>query len=118
MKRNLIVIALILLSTVILFAPTLCSDHFFSEYVEGSSYNKALEIFNGTGAPVDLSQYHKLASNGQTRSTSNYLTPTAILQHNDVFVIAHPQASAAILSVADVTSNVVNYNGNDCVGLF
>src|SRR3712207_4430726 len=25
---------------------------FFSEYIEGSSNNKALEIFNGTGAPV------------------------------------------------------------------
>ncbi len=30
------------------------TDLFFSEYVEGSSNNKALEIYNGTGAPVDL----------------------------------------------------------------
>ena len=30
------------------------SDLFFSEYIEGSSYNKAVEIYNGTGAPVDL----------------------------------------------------------------
>ena len=30
------------------------SDVFFSEYIEGSSNNKALEIFNGTGGPVDL----------------------------------------------------------------
>ena len=30
------------------------SELFFSEYIEGSSNNKALEIFNGTGAPVDL----------------------------------------------------------------
>ena len=87
--------------------------------MEGSSYNKALEIFNGTGAPVNLSQYTiKLASNGGTWSTSYYLTPSAILQNNDVFVVAHPQASAAILSIADTTSNVVNFNGNDCVGLF
>ena len=27
---------------------------FFSEYIEGSSNNKALEIYNGTGAAVDL----------------------------------------------------------------
>ena len=47
------------------------ADLFFSEYVEGSSNNKAIEIFNGTGAPVDLSQYTvKLASNGGTWSTS------------------------------------------------
>ena len=30
------------------------SDLFFSEYIEGSSNNKALEIYNGTGAPIDL----------------------------------------------------------------
>ena len=30
------------------------SDLFFSEYVEGTSNNKALEIFNGTAAPVNL----------------------------------------------------------------
>jgi predicted extracellular nuclease len=29
-------------------------DLFFSEYVEGSSNNKALEIYNSTGAAIDL----------------------------------------------------------------
>ena len=31
------------------------SELFFSEYVEGAGNDKALEIYNGTGAPVDLS---------------------------------------------------------------
>ena len=30
---------------------------FFSEYAEGSSYNKYLEIYNGTGASVTLTNY-------------------------------------------------------------
>ncbi len=30
------------------------ADLFISEYVEGSSNNKALEIFNGTGGSIDL----------------------------------------------------------------
>ena len=30
------------------------SDLFFSEYVEGSSNNKALEIYNGTGSAINL----------------------------------------------------------------
>ena len=30
-------------------------DLFFSEYIEGSSFNKAIEIYNGTGSSVDLS---------------------------------------------------------------
>jgi len=32
-------------------APT---ELFFSEYIEGSSYNKALEIYNGTGSTINL----------------------------------------------------------------
>ena len=28
------------------------TELFFSEYIEGSSYNKALEIYNGTGAAI------------------------------------------------------------------
>ena len=40
-------------------------DLFFSEYIEGSSSNKAVEIYNPTGATVDLSIYAvKLAANG------------------------------------------------------
>ena len=30
------------------------TELFLSEYIEGSSNNKALEIYNGTGAAVDL----------------------------------------------------------------
>ncbi len=30
------------------------SELFFSEYIEGSSNNKALEIYNDTGAAIDL----------------------------------------------------------------
>ncbi|HET7802457.1 MAG TPA: lamin tail domain-containing protein, partial [Humibacillus xanthopallidus] len=33
------------------------SELFISEYVEGSSNNKAIEIYNGTGATVNMSAY-------------------------------------------------------------
>ena len=39
----------------ICFFWTNTTDVFISEYVEGSSNNKAIEIFNGTGAAIDLS---------------------------------------------------------------
>jgi predicted extracellular nuclease len=32
------------------------ADLFFSEYIEGSSNNKALEIYNNTGAAIDLAE--------------------------------------------------------------
>jgi hypothetical protein len=118
MKRC-IILSLMLLGIALLIAQPYAQNLFFSEYIEGSSNNKAIEIFNGTGATVDLSQYTvKLGSNGGTWSTTNILTPTGTLANNDVFVIANSQANAAILAVSDVTSTVTYFNGDDCLGLF
>jgi len=115
----LILLAAVLALPVAAFAQPYAQNLFFSEYLEGTSNNKAIEIFNGTGAAVDLSQYTiKLASNGGTWSTTNIITPTVTLAHNDVFVIANSQASAAILGVSDVTSTVTYFNGDDALGLF
>ncbi|MDZ4182839.1 MAG: lamin tail domain-containing protein, partial [Candidatus Cloacimonadaceae bacterium] len=92
---------------------------FFSEYLEGSSNNKAIELFNGTGATVDLSQYTvRLASNGGVWSTTNSVTLTGTLANNGVYVIANAQANAAIQAVANITHTVTYFNGNDCLGLF
>jgi hypothetical protein len=50
-----------------------CSDLFISEYVEGWSNNKALEIYNPTANPINLSQYIVIRfSNGSTTATSSY----------------------------------------------
>lgn len=90
---------------------------FFSEYIEGSSNNKAIEIYNPTGADVDLTPYVvKLASNGN--EWGNTLDLTGTLEAGDVYVIANSSADQAILDVADVTSNVTYYDGNDALGLF
>ncbi|MBN1148956.1 MAG: hypothetical protein JXA78_16985, partial [Anaerolineales bacterium] len=37
------------------------ADLFFSEYIEGSSNNKALEIYNGTGAEITFSGHYTVA---------------------------------------------------------
>ena len=118
MKKALILIVM-LAATAAIFAQVYAVDLFFSEYVEGTSNNKALEIFNGTGDPVDLSNYTvKLASNGGTWSTTNILTMSGVLDDGEVYVIANSGAEASILSIANVTSTVTYYNGNDVVGLF
>lgn len=95
------------------------TDLFFSEYIEGSSNNKAVEIFNGTGAPVDLSNYKvELYANGSA-TPGNTLTFTAgtMLAHNDVYVIANAGANATILAQSDVTSTVTYFNGDDALAL-
>ncbi len=88
-----------------------------SEYIEGSSNNKAIEIYNGTGADVDLTQYNlQKGSNGGDWSTTFALTGT--LADGDVYVVANASSDPAILDIADITSSVTYFNGNDAVGLF
>ncbi|MCB5278633.1 MAG: chitobiase/beta-hexosaminidase C-terminal domain-containing protein [Candidatus Cloacimonetes bacterium] len=116
MKKTLTTL-LMLVALTLVFAQA--NNLFFSEYIEGSSNNKAIEIFNGTGSSVDLSQYSvKLGSNGGVWSTQNFINLDGTLENNSVFVIANSQAGAEILNVADVTSTVTYFNGNDAVALF
>lgn len=87
---------------------------FISEYVEGSSYNKAIELYNGTGNSVDLSNFTlELYSNGAAEASQS-IKLSGTLEHNNVYVIAHQNADAEILAEADLQNGaVVNFNGND-----
>ena len=94
------------------------SDLFISEYIEGSSNNKAIEIFNGTGSAVDLGAGNydlRLYFNGASSYTTIDLAGT--IADGDVFVIANSSANAAILAQADQTSGGLTFNGNDVVAL-
>ena len=86
-----------------LAAPT---ELFFSEYIEGSSNNKALEIYNGTGAAVDLvtGGYNvQMFFNGNA-SAGLTINLTGSVANGDVFVLAQSSAAAAILAQADQTN--------------
>src|SRR5690242_4775435 len=79
-------------------APT---ELFFSEYIEGSSFNKAVEIYNGTGAAVNLSAYTlQLYSNGAA-SPSQSATLSGTLANGDVLVVSRADADPSIVAVAD-----------------
>ncbi|HEX7256388.1 MAG TPA: Ig-like domain-containing protein [Gaiellaceae bacterium] len=99
-------------------AGAVSTDLFISEYVEGSSNNKAIEIFNGTGAPVNLTAglYGiSMYFNGSTSATTFNLNGT--IAPGDVFVFAHASADPAILAQADQTTSAGIFNGNDAVAL-
>jgi predicted extracellular nuclease len=94
------------------------ADLFFSEYIEGSSNNKALELYNGTGAAIDLAAggYNVFISfNGGTSTLTINLTGTVAA--GDVYVLAHSAANATILAQADQTNGSGWYNGDDAVQL-
>ncbi len=96
------------------------SDLFFSEYIEGSSNNKAIEIFNGTGADVDLSNYViRKNYNGNPYDYVFTFKAGTILKNGDVYVIANDAAGTEITSVADTLipggppNYFMGFNGND-----
>lgn len=92
------------------------SELFFSEFIEGSSNNKALEVYNGTGAAVDLvaGGYNvHMSFNGGTSTLTINLTGT--VADGDVFVLAHSSADPTILAQADQTNGAGWFNGDDAV---
>ena len=96
------------------------SELIISEYVEGSSYNKAIEIANFTGASIDLSQYNLRR---QANGSGNWEAPlylSGALANQDIFVVVNSSASSELKNKADsvTSSSVLNFNGNDPVGLF
>ncbi|NDI98744.1 T9SS sorting signal type C domain-containing protein [Flavobacterium sp. LaA7.5] len=92
-------------------------DLFISEYVEGDSFNKYIEIYNGTGAAVNLSSYQlSLYSNGAA-SPSQSMTLSGTLASGGTMVYKHGSATG-YSGPATVNSSVMNFNGNDPIGLF
>ncbi|MFC4354186.1 endonuclease [Chryseomicrobium palamuruense] len=93
----------------------LAEDLFFSEYIEGGSNNKALEIFNGTGAAVNLDGYVvELYSNGGT-TVQNSETLSGTIENGDVFVLYNSGSVDAVKAVGDIASTTTFFNGDDTV---
>ena len=93
------------------------SDLFFSEYIEGSSNNKALEIFNGTGASIDLAvQGYSVQMYFNGSATAGLtINLTGTVAAGDVYVVAQASASDAILAQADQTNGSGWFNGDDAI---
>jgi predicted extracellular nuclease len=95
------------------------ADLLISEYIEGSSNNKAIEIYNGTGAGVDLAaggySVQMFFNGSATAGLTINLTGTVAA--GDVFVLAHASANAAILAQADQTNLSGWFNGDDAIVL-
>jgi predicted extracellular nuclease len=121
MRRRL-VLAVLVLACALAGAPGALaapSDLFFSEYIEGSSNNKALEMYNGTGAPIDLAGqgYNVQMYFNGSASAGLTINLTGTVANGDVYVVAQSSAAAAILAQADQTNGSGWFNGDDAVVL-
>jgi len=102
-------------------APTVFPERFIiSEYVEGSSSNKAIELYNGTGADLDLGDYKlTLHTNGNPVAINpKTWDADTILENGDTYILVNSAADAALLALADETHTVTYYNGDDALVLW
>ena len=98
--------------------PPCATELIISEYIEGSSNNKYLEIYNDTGASVNMGDYDiRIYTNGSNSVSTTINLDNVNLAGGDVFVIAN--SSANIWSgTPDQTSGSLNYNGDDAIELY
>jgi len=121
----------------ILFFSILCTniiaqDLFFSEYIEGSGNNRAIEIYNGTGATVDLSTYtikqsHSGIGFDNDPVAAAYVLPlSGNLADGDVYVIVNNGADSTILAAGDMGFSYADtagaripfFTGDDALALY
>ncbi|MBU0677537.1 MAG: lamin tail domain-containing protein [Verrucomicrobia bacterium] len=89
-----------------------------SEYIEGSSNEKAVEIYNGTDSLVDLAagQYYLMLYNNGSTDASYTHALTGTVASGSAYVIVNNPASATLKAYADQLNDLF-FNGDDAVVL-
>src|SRR5690606_2775101 len=87
------------------------------EYVEGTSNNKALEIWNAGTTAVDLAScaLHRYTNGSATPFVVGVFAASFLLQPDQTFVICHSLISDS--SSCDTQTSALNHNGNDAYEL-
>jgi len=112
-------------ATLALSAGAFAQGVFFSEYLEGSSNNKAIEIYNGSGATIDLANYSvwRISNDGAWPENARDLVAYGDsldlnLPDGEVFVICNSSAIQEIRALSDLHgTDICYFNGNDPMGL-
>lgn len=93
------------------------NDLFISEYVEGSGYNKAIELYNGASHSIDLSEYDLVFYLNGSKEPNFSVNLSGILTSSTTYVVANTLAASEILLVTDKTHDGIWFNGDDVVVL-
>jgi len=88
-----------------------------SEYLEGPSNDKCVEIFNPGGTAVNLSGYSiDIYFNGST-SVGSSVSLSGSIPSCGTHVICNTGSNGSLLASSDQTSGGINFNGDDAVAL-
>ena len=92
----------------------------FSEYGEGSSFNKWVEIYNPTFMSISLDEYrYNFCWNGCDSLEWEFSIPFdsgVVLMPNETYLLVHNNSDSILLSAANQTTNILS-NGDDVIGL-
>lgn len=118
MKKLIPCLSVLLLTLVAVNVQAQDKSLFFSQYMEGSSNNKALEIYNPTQDTVFLDgwAFPNVSNDPSTAGEYEYwnnFPEGAFIAPNETYVLAHPSANQDILDVADYTGFQYFSNGDD-----
>jgi hypothetical protein len=95
------------------------TDLIISEYVEGNSNNKAIELYNGTGKNINLGSY-SLETYFNGNSTFTKLTlPSYELVNGSTYVIVNSSSVTGLTNKANLstTNGALTFNGDDAIVL-
>ena len=100
-------------------SPSQAGDLLISSYGEGSSYNKTIEIYNGTGRTVQLADYALAKQSNGAGIYESVFPLRGELAHGSSVVVINKLCSNDTLKqkAALFTDSVMNFNGNDAVAL-
>ncbi|WP_166925739.1 endonuclease [Flavobacterium poyangense] len=98
------------------------TELFFSEYIEGSGNNKAIEITNTTGNAINMSAYTLKKQTNGAGAWSAGLTLTGTLNSDAKYVVVNNSIASTCFSKSaaniSTTATEMAFNGNDAIGLF
>lgn len=99
--------------------PSKAGNLLISSYVEGSSFNKTVEIYNGTGSTVQLADYALAKQSNGTGDYESAFPLSGQLAHGSSVVVIHQQCTNTDLKAKATlfTDSVMNFNGNDALAL-
>ena len=95
-----------------------CEEIFISEYVEGNSNNKAIELYNPSPVDIDLTGYHMETWNNGASEPTNTQELSGVIEANGVFVLMNALATPELYESGDLVSQITWFNGNDVIALY
>lgn len=95
------------------------SDLIISEYVEGSGYNRAIELYNGTGNAINLGNYRLERDLNGNNSFTYYYNLSGTLENGKTFVICNPNSLDTVFKAkANAFHQIITeFTGDDQIRL-